>query len=232
MQIRPEVYLIEGKASNLYLCIDEDGLTLIDTGMPGEQQLVLAEIERLGYQREQLTRILITHGDIDHAGSLASLQETTGATVLASTQASLSLQSGKSPDHLPPLIQWFSNILFKYQPVDASCLEIVEDGDLIPVLGGLQAMATPGHTLDHFSFYSPGTGVLFAGDALNTRGGRLQCSPKRITADEAAANASAIRLLELAPAVFACGHGRPMADHESDDLMILFNHLRENRYDS
>lgn len=228
MQIRPEVYLIKGKASNLYLCIDEDGLALLDAGFPRDQNLVLAEIKRLGFRPDQLNRILITHADIDHAGSLAALQEATGARVFAGTLSSQFLKSGNSPEHLPPLLQWFSNTFFKYRPLDASCLEIIEDGDELPVLGGLQALATPGHTRDHFSFYCPGSGVLFAGDALNTRNDRLQRSGKRITADEAAANASAIRLLELTPTVFACGHGQPKDNHKSDDLMILFNQLREN----
>lgn len=228
MQIRPEVYLIKGKASNLYLCVDDQGLALIDAGMPGDQKLVLAEIERLGYRPEQLTRILITHADIDHAGSLAALQEMTGAMVFGGALTIQFLKIGKSPEHLPGPLQWFSNRFFNYRPVNTSNLQTITDGDTIPVLGSLLALATPGHTLDHFSFYCPGSGVLFAGDALKVGGDRLQRSPRRITADQEAANASAIRLLELTPAVFACGHGQPMADHKSDDLMILFNHLRDN----
>lgn len=228
MQIRPEVILLKGRASNLYLCVDENGLALIDAGMPNEQNLVLAEIERLGCRPEQLTRILITHADIDHAGSLAALQEASGATVYAGDLAAQSLQRGKSPEHLPSLVQWFSNAFISYRPVDASCLELIQDGDELPVLGGLQVVATPGHTMGHFSFFCPAKGVLFAGDALHTRDNRLQRSQKRITADEATANASAIRLLELTPAVFACGHGQPKDDHKSDELMMLFNQLRGN----
>lgn len=227
MQIRPEVYLIKGRASNLYLCVDDQGLALVDTGMPGDQKLVLAEIERLGYRPEQLTRIVITHADIDHAGSLAALQEATGAKVFAGALTSQFLKSGRSPDHLPGPLQWFSRRFVKYRPVNTAGLQTVAAGDDIPVLGGLQALATPGHTPDHFSFYCPSSGVLFTGDALKVSGTRLQRSPKRITADQEAANASAIRLLELTPAVFACGHGQPMVDHKSDDLMILFNNLRE-----
>ena len=141
MQIRPEVYLIEGKASNIYLCIDDDGLALIDTGMPGEQDRVLAEIARLGFRPDQLNRILITHGDIDHAGSLAALVQATDARVFAGELTAQSLQKGKSPDHLPSLLQWLSNTFIKYRPVDVSCLEIIRDGDEIPVLGGRQALA-------------------------------------------------------------------------------------------
>ncbi len=40
MEIRPDVHLIQGRASNFYLCMDQDGLTLIDAGMPREQHLL------------------------------------------------------------------------------------------------------------------------------------------------------------------------------------------------
>jgi glyoxylase-like metal-dependent hydrolase (beta-lactamase superfamily II) len=68
--------------------------------------------------------------------------------------------------------------------------------------------------------------VFFAGDALNTRNGRINPSPKRITADREAANQSAIRLLQLTPAVLACGHGAPLTNHSSQDLMAAFNLFR------
>lgn len=232
MQIASDVYLIKGRASNLYLCIDDHGLALIDAGMPRDQTGVLAEIERLGYGPENLTRILITHADIDHAGALAALQEVSGATVYAGRESAVLLQQGKSPEHLPQPIQWLSNIFAKYKPLPGSCLEIIQDGDLLPALGGLQSLSTPGHTPEHFSFYCQGNGVLFAGDALSTRGNRLQSSPRAITADRSAANRSAMRLLELAPAVFACGHGHPMSGHRSEDLVALYNQLRVNGPDS
>ncbi len=228
MQIRPDVTLIEGRASNLYLCVDDSGLVLVDSGMPGDRKRVLGEIERLGFQPDQLTHILITHADIDHAGSLAALQEASGAAVYCGALTAQFLQEGKSPEHLPSYLQWFTNLFISYPPIDASCLRVIEDGDELPLLGGLRALATPGHTMDHFSFFCPASGVLFAGDTLHTRNNRLQRSQKRITADEPAADASAIRLLELAPAVFACGHGAPKDDQGSEELMMLFNQLREN----
>jgi hypothetical protein len=69
--------------------------------------------------------------------------------------------------------------------------------------------------------------LLFAGDALRVENGRLQRSPKRISANQEQADQSAIKLLELTPAIFACGHGEPMQNHSSDDIMILFNELRK-----
>ena len=226
MEKRPEVHRLEGRISNFYLCVDEEALLLIDAGMPKEEGLVFEKIAQLGYEPADLSRILITHADIDHVGSLAAIQAKSGATVFAGEQTAEFLVQAKSPKHLPWLLQRLSDAFFKYQPVPGDCLQVIRDGEKLPVWAGMQALATPGHTPDHFAFYSPGTGYLFAGDALNTRNGRLQRSPKFLTADEEAANCSAIRLLELAPATIACGHGLPLKDHEVDDLMNLFDELR------
>jgi len=228
MEIRPNIHLIRGRASNFYLCVDQDDLTLIDAGMPNERQHLFELLDELGYQPQQLIRILVTHADIDHAGSLAAIQSATGAAVYAGQQTAELLQKGKSPDHLPRLMQWIANTFLKYQVVSESCLKILNDGDFLPVLNGLVALATPGHTNDHFSFYSASEGILFAGDALNTRDGNLQRTPKRITVDEEAANQSAIQLIELTPATIACGHGDPISNHDARDLMRLFNQLRQN----
>jgi len=228
MEIWPDVHLIQGRASNFYLSIDQDGLTLIDAGMPREQHLLFNLLDKLGYQPQQLGRILVTHADIDHVGSLAAIQSKTGANVYAGEQSAQLLIKGCSPNHLPRLVQWITNKFFKYQAVGEDCLKILNDGDELPVLNGLVAMATPGHTRDHFSFYSASEGVLFAGDALHTRDGKLQRTSPWITADEEAANQSAIKLIELAPATFACGHGDPMSGHDMGDLMKFFNQLREN----
>ena len=39
---------------------------------------------------------------------------------------------------------------------------------------------------------------------------------------------SAIKVMELAPAIFACGHGVPLSDHEMGDIMKFFNQLRQD----
>jgi len=33
-EILPDVYWLEGSRGNIFLFVDEDGLTLVDTGMP------------------------------------------------------------------------------------------------------------------------------------------------------------------------------------------------------
>jgi glyoxylase-like metal-dependent hydrolase (beta-lactamase superfamily II) len=227
MQIRPDIYLLSGKASNFYLCIEDDQLTLIDAGMPGEEKLLFSLLEQLKRPASDLKNILITHADIDHAGSLAAIQSTTGAAVYAGEIACSYLQLGKSPKHLPKLIQWASDTFFKYKPLLKSCLHPIQDGDVLPIFGGMTAIASPGHTLGHFSFYNPATGTLFAGDAIDTRNDRLNRSRKILTADEEAANNSAVILLEIAPAIIASGHGNPLSDFSNADVLAFFNELRQ-----
>lgn len=223
--ILPNVHWLEGSV-NIFLFVEEDGLTLVDAGYPRSEKKVLSAVQALGHQPRDVKRILVTHSDIDHVGSLAAIQAATGATVITSSEAADYFQNGRYPQHIPAPAQWLVGTFFKAKSVPQDCLQYVQDGDELPLLGGLQVMYTPGHTPDHHSFYSPSLGLLFVGDALRVDNGRLQRSPKRITANEDQANQSAVKLLELTPAIFACGHGDPMQNHSSDDIMMLFNELR------
>ncbi len=228
MELSPNLHWLDGGPSNLYLIVEGAGLTLVDAGMPKRQQLVLDALQQINRDPSELTRILVTHADIDHVGSLAAIQKLTGAKVFAGAATAEFLTRGKSPKHLPWYMQFVADKFMSYTPVPAAVIETVQEGDALPILGGLSVMATPGHTPDHHAFFCPSAGALFAGDALNTRNGRINSSPPRLTADEEAAARSAIRLLELAPATIACGHGRPSSDHTADDLMALFNQLRKS----
>lgn len=226
MEIAAGIHWVDAGSSNMYLCVEADGLTLIDAGMPRKQNKVFAIIQELGHQRQELKRILVTHADLDHVGSLAAIQAESGAKIFAGEQTAVYLKQGKSPKHLPGPAQFILDTFMGYQAVKEETISLISDEETLPFLGGIQVMATPGHTPDHVSFYCPLSGVLFAGDAINTRNGRINPSPKRITADQAAADQSAIRLLQLTPAVIACGHGIPLTDHSSKDLMTAFNQFR------
>ena len=208
-----DVLWIDTGSVNVYLCRDGDGFTLIDAAMPGKADLILARLAEFGGQPADLKRIIITHADVDHAGSAAALQARSGATVYAGAATAALLAEGRSPRHMPPPVQFILDHFVRYKAVDRAALRPLSEGDALPVLGGLRVLAAPGHTLEQHALYSPLAGVLFAGDALNTRDGRLQTTPPRITADRAAAERTAARLLQLSPAVIACGHGAPLVDN-------------------
>jgi glyoxylase-like metal-dependent hydrolase (beta-lactamase superfamily II) len=216
-----DVLVIDTGSVNCYLCRDHDGYTLIDAAMPRQADLILERLAAFGGQPADLKRIFITHADVDHAGSAAALQARSGATVFAGAATAALLAEGRSPRHMPRLAQFVLDHFVRYGKVDRAAIRPVADGDELPALGGLRVSAAPGHTPDQHALYSPNTGILFPGDALNTRDDQLQLTPRRITADWPAAEHTAARLLGLSPRVIACGHGAPLVDNPAAVAELL-----------
>ena len=209
-----DVLWIDTGSVNVYLCRDSDGFTLIDAAMPGKADLIFQRLAEFGGQPGDLKRIVITHADLDHAGSAAELQARSGAVVYCGAATAALLAEGRSPRHMPQPVQFVLDHFVRYKAVDRAAIRPVADGGDLPVLGALRVLAAPGHTLEQHAFYSPAADVLFAGDALNTRDDRLQTTPPRITADRPAAERTAVRLLQLSPLVIACGHGAPLVENQ------------------
>lgn len=209
MEVHPQLHLIDTGVSNVYLCLDDDGLTVVDAGIPRRAGKILDYIRSLGRDPAEVKRILITHVDLDHVGSLAALQAATGARVYAN-RASLDLiVRGELPAHLPLLAELFVSLIGYDSPPDDALVQF-RTTDRLPVLNGVIALSTAGHTLDHVSYYSPSTGIMIAGDALNQRGGKLALTARRITADVIQAEASARVIAQHEPSIVVFGHGRPL----------------------
>jgi glyoxylase-like metal-dependent hydrolase (beta-lactamase superfamily II) len=217
MELLPGLYWLVAGYANVYVCVDDDGLTLVDCGTPRQAGKILDFIGVLGYEPSNLQRILITHADFDHAGSAEALQRQTGATVIAAPATADYLRHGRASKHIGRPFGLLGQLVNRYAPVSSLAMAPAVAGTVLPVLGGLQVLATPGHTPDHHAFFSATRGVLFAGDALSTRSARLSVPASFITADDKAARASALRLLQLQPILFACGHGDPLVAEGSGE---------------
>ncbi len=146
MEIIPNVHHIAGVMANPYLILDADGLTLIDRGMPGSAKKILQYVRDLGHAPNDLRRILITHADVDHVGSLAALKAASGARVYTSAIEAEAIAAG-SPSRTfqrGGLRKWLFSLMgrfFKFQPMQVD--EILRDGDMLPILGGLRVVSTP-----------------------------------------------------------------------------------------
>src|SRR5450759_5555238 len=82
MEVADGIFKIDGvRIANVYLVATEDGLLLVDTGMPGNARRILSFIEGMGRKPSDLRDIVLTHCDIDHIGSAAELKRLTGARV-------------------------------------------------------------------------------------------------------------------------------------------------------
>ncbi len=210
MEIVRNVHLIPSAIVNVYLIVDPDGLTLIDTGLPNHAKKVLKYIAGLGREPTDLRRIIITHADGDHVGALAQLKTATGAKVYASPIEAQAIAAGRSSR--PLKAQGFQKILmglieplFKVKP--ATVDELLNDGDELPVLGGLRVIETHGHTPGHISLFAPAVSVLFGGDSMTSRNGQLRTSRGMTTWDESQARTAMRIQAALGVQIVCVGHG-------------------------
>jgi glyoxylase-like metal-dependent hydrolase (beta-lactamase superfamily II) len=82
MELTGEIHRVDGvRGANCYLVPGADGLYLVDAGMPSNALRVLRYLTSLHKAAKDLRMILLTHSDIDHAGSAAELRRKTGAKI-------------------------------------------------------------------------------------------------------------------------------------------------------
>lgn len=211
MQIAPNLHRVPHVVANVFVVLADGGLTVVDAGLPYSHTRILNYVRQLGFAPAEIQAILITHADRDHMGGAFRLRQATGARVYAGVMEGEAMAHGRETRRLR--LKWYHRVAFKIlRPVFARVQalqpdELVNEGDVLPLLGGLHVLATPGHTPGHISFYAPEHGYLFAGDSLRTVGGKLRVSSGPNTLDEAQAQASAEKQLALNPRVILTGHG-------------------------
>src|SRR5205823_1991286 len=83
----------------------------------------------------------------------------------------------------------------------------IADGDLLPILGGLRVLHTPGHTAGHVSLLAPSRRLLMVGDAAGSLFGRVGLPLGVYTEDMTEARRSVRKLAEVDFDVACFGHG-------------------------
>jgi glyoxylase-like metal-dependent hydrolase (beta-lactamase superfamily II) len=216
VEIIPNVHLIPNIVANPYLLIDPDGLTLIDAGLPGSQRKILRYLADLGYAPKDLKRILITHADFDHVGGLAALKAASGARVYASPLEAQAMLDRHASRPLKPR-SMVTKLLFNlmaglFKPARVQTDELLLDGKLLPVLGGLQVVETLGHTPGHISLFAPSAGILFCGDSIVSEENGLRGSGGANNWDQAKSDESVRKQAALGARILCSGHGPVVMD--------------------
>jgi glyoxylase-like metal-dependent hydrolase (beta-lactamase superfamily II) len=183
---------------NAYLVREDDGFTLVDTTLGGAADTLLSIARQSG---GEIKRIALTHGHLDHAGSVDALRERLGAAVEVSMS---DLDTPASRDNGKRRGSWAK--------LDTAPDVLLHGGERI---GSLEVVATPGHTPGHVAFLDTRDRTLIAGDTFTTYvrteipNHYLQAFPFAAmgTQDPREILESARALRDLEPTVLLAGHG-------------------------
>jgi glyoxylase-like metal-dependent hydrolase (beta-lactamase superfamily II) len=195
---------------NLTLILDEEeGNTLVDTGLPGQEGAIASALDEANTTTRDLKRIIITHQDLDHVGSGVALVRQSSARVLAHAADAPYIVGDLRPlKPTPEMLEQrpqMREVLQRLEPVGVD--ELLEDGEHLALAGGTRVIFTPGHTPGHLSLFLERSKVLIAGDALTAEGGSLKGPNPSATLDTAEAARSVRRLAELDVETVVCYHG-------------------------
>jgi glyoxylase-like metal-dependent hydrolase (beta-lactamase superfamily II) len=218
VHLRGAIWQINCGGVNAYLA-DADVLTLVDTGTPWHGATVRTAIREAGFEVADLGRILITHYDIDHVGSLASLAAETGATVHMGAADAPFLMGKEQPPGLT-LKGAIQRLTDPFVDRPATDPELMANGDEV---GSFVAYHTPGHTPGHTAYVSDALDAAFVGDLVIEDEGELAPSPWFISYDTKSVRESIHDLADRAPAVdvLGMGHGVPFVEAGSVRLAEL-----------
>lgn len=199
---------------------DGDTVILVDAGLPVREAMEKTEVPF-----NQLSKIIITHHDLDHIGSLAAIlrDAPAGVEVLAQ-EAEVPFIRGERPplkmtpdrmaqlekqlNALPEVERQALRSMFA-NPKDrgAEVNRTLADGERLPYCGGITVIHTPGHTPGHICLYLERSQTLVAGDALTVESGILKRGASAHNFDNDLAIKSLQKLTQLNIQKVICYHG-------------------------
>jgi len=209
-EIYPSLYMISKMIANLYLLVENDQITLIDTGIAGNGKAILSAVNSFGFPPTSIKQILITHADGDHYAALPEILQFSGAKVYTSPSEANAIRNGTSSRELKPknsvqkIVFSMTHKLFQSPACHVDVL--LTPGETLPIWGGLLVLDTKGHTPGHISFYSPTKKILFAGDSIWGTKSQIRPSTGANTWDHALAERALQSQLDLMPRLICAGH--------------------------
>lgn len=217
---------------------DEQSAVLVDTGYPGQLPLIRQALEQAGISFETLSKVILTHQDLDHIGSLPNIltESAQKIEVLANEIEKPFIQGEKRllkitdeaiaqiDANFPPDVpeEWrkaFKQLL--ENPPRAQVDTIVVDGAELPDCGGITIIDTPGHTPGHISLYHQPSKTLIAGDAMVVRDGQLFGPDPQYTLDLDEAMRSLKKLTRYDIETVICYHGGAFSDQVNSRIAEL-----------
>jgi len=227
MKLAPHLHRIGNDIVAAYLIVTDDGITVVDAGLPGHGKDLMRELDELGRSPRDIRGLVLTHGDSDHIGFAERLRREHGVPVFVHEADAHRARTGEKPKvatgamRLGPTFGFFTYALRKRAVPTTYVSEVIEvhDGDILDLPGAPAIIGMPGHSPGSIAVYSALADAVFVGDALTTRHvltGREGLQPAPFTDDPAAASASLDRLSGLDASWVLPGHGAPWRGSPAD----------------
>lgn len=225
-KISDRVYQITLGPVNAFV-IDDNGLTLIDTGYSGSADRIFKSIVKAGKNPKDIKRIILTHLHPDHAGSAAEIIRRLNVPLLAHELDADLIEKGAggraSKIISPGFLNWLVFHLFiKRAPMATEPAQVdqrLSDNDVLDIAGGIQVIHTPGHSKGHIALLLKEEGLLIAGDICANFIG-LELSTIYEDIDVAKGSLKKVADLNFDKAVF--GHGFPIKRQASTKFRKAF----------
>jgi glyoxylase-like metal-dependent hydrolase (beta-lactamase superfamily II) len=221
----PDVHRIEDASVNWYLVEADDGLTIVDAGVPGSWDSLQRVVAEVGRELSEVRALVLTHAHFDHIGMAERARVELGIPVhvhendvpLARKPLQYTHERARSrylltkPRGLPHVLGFLASRAF--WPVPVQELNPFSEG-VLDVPGSPRVVFTPGHTVGHCALHFPDRDAVIAGDALVMLDPYLGAKGPRIVAGAATADSEwALRslsaLAELDAGTVLTGHGEP-----------------------
>jgi hydroxyacylglutathione hydrolase len=197
---------------NSYTLREANETYLIDTGFFRRARPIVRAFQSAHVPLGSVGRVLLTHHHVDHMGGAAYLTERTHAPVACHADDA-PFVDGRTKPPMSLLMRLFMRI----HPAPVALP--LKEGDRV---GPLLVVHTPGHTPGEAVFYHPSRKILFSGDAVIERKGRLTLAAPKYASDLNQAIRSLSRIRELEVEVMLPGHGNPVSRNVAsllDDLI-------------
>lgn len=203
---------------NAYLLKANDGFVLIDTGMPFQWARLDTGLAAAGCAPGKLKLVIITHGDIDHVGSVIRVRDKYGAKVAMHAGDVPQVENGVMLRRkVKPLIyrlkMSFRMLMMKLRRTRIAYPRfkpdiLLTDGQSLAEYGlSAKVIHTPGHTPGSLSVLTD-DGDLFAGDLFTNR---KKPAEANIIENSGQLESSLAKVKTLNIKMVYPGHGTPFA---------------------
>jgi len=225
-QLASHLYQLSLGAVNVFL-IEDRGFTLIDTGFSHSASKIFSAMREAGKDPNRINRIILTHSHPDHAGGAAGIKQLLDVPVFCHrNDAELMEQglAGRLPMQLSPgVLNWMAYQLVIRRASNSipavKVDEFLDDGDILPIGGGLEVIHTPGHSEGHISLLLRNQGILLAGDICSNF---VSPALSTVYEDRALGIRSLRRVAQYDFDMAAFGHGKVLSQDANKRLQEKF----------